>query len=194
MKKLNSLTEIEHIIKQSLPTVTIYGIFELVAGMFLLGIENSLKLLPGLLVLLPGILDLRGNISSTLGSRLGSALHLGYINPDFKMNDDLKINLESSIILNVIMSIFIAFVAYITCMILGFEHMSFLAFVFISLVSGTLSGIFLTFLTAFIAILTYNRGWDPDNITTPLAATLGDITMVLFLLLTVKLTIWVGLL
>ena len=50
------------------------------AGILLGKVEQTLLLLPGLVVLVPAAVSMRGNIYSALGSRLNTQLHLGTIN------------------------------------------------------------------------------------------------------------------
>ena len=44
----------------------------IIAGIFLLGLIDKLSLIPGLLILLPGFLEMHGNISGSLTGRLVS--------------------------------------------------------------------------------------------------------------------------
>src|SRR5213596_3288415 len=50
---------------------------DLVAGLTLGSITGTLESLPGLLVLVPAAIGMRGNIFGALGSRLGTAVHTG---------------------------------------------------------------------------------------------------------------------
>src|SRR6266704_7041096 len=50
---------------------------DLVAGLTLGAITGTLESLPGLLVLVPAAIGMRGNIFGGLGSRLGTAIHTG---------------------------------------------------------------------------------------------------------------------
>ena len=185
--------DFKSMIKQSTPLITFYGIFELFAGLFLVGISKRMELIPGILILLPGILDMRGNISCALGSRLGSALHMGYIKPAFRFDDEMKANIFSSLILSIVMSIILAALSYWISLFMNIKNVSFALLFFISVLSSTLSGIFLTFLTVSVAIMTYRKGLDPDNITTPLLATIGDIAMVAFIAFSIEIAFMVGL-
>ena len=105
--------------KQSLPLLILCGIGAIIAGS-IIGIMNSpnegenlfLKI-PGLLIVIPGIIAMRGNISTALGSRLGSAYHLGVINTDNLFNKELKENITASLLLSLIMSFIIGILAYI---------------------------------------------------------------------------------
>src|SRR5499427_8787677 len=50
---------------------------DLVAGLTLGSITGTLESLPGLLVLVPAAIGMRGNVFGALGSRLGTAIHAG---------------------------------------------------------------------------------------------------------------------
>jgi mgtE-like transporter len=48
------------------------------------------------------------------------------------------------------------------------------------------SGVILAAVTVVVSIVSYLRGWDPDNVTAPLMATIGDlITMVSIFLIAI---------
>ncbi|HQP71774.1 MAG TPA: magnesium transporter MgtE, partial [Methanoculleus sp.] len=54
-----------------------------VAGIYLGSVRENLLLIPGLMVLLPSIIHIRGSIAGVLASRLSSAMHLGEFSVDF---------------------------------------------------------------------------------------------------------------
>jgi mgtE-like transporter len=60
------------------------GIGEVFAGALFGHSTETLDILPGLIVLVPALIGLRGNINTTMGSRLGSAVHMGLRNPLIK--------------------------------------------------------------------------------------------------------------
>jgi mgtE-like transporter len=136
--------------------------------------KNLFLEIPGLIVVIPAIIAMRGNISTALGSRLGSAYHLGLINADNLWNDNLKQNVLGSIILSFLVSILIGILAYVSSLLMGVAP-SFVKLVIIVLVAGIISAIILTLLTILIIYLVFKRGYDPDNITGPALATFGDI-------------------
>src|ERR1043165_10006263 len=49
----------------------------LVTGLTLASITNTLTTLPGLFILIPAAIGMRGNIFGALGSRLGPQIHAG---------------------------------------------------------------------------------------------------------------------
>ena len=179
---------LKSILKQSIPIFTLCTFGGVAAGVILNWITLDLKLVPGIIILLPAVLGMRGNISGALGSRIASALHLGLIHPELKWNKTLSINLQASLILNTLMSIISGFLAYISYMLFlspGESPASLPQLVLISFFSGSLAGLILSLLTVSLALLTYSRGLDPDNILAPSLATIGDIITVLCLLLSI---------
>ncbi len=175
------------IMRESVPILFLLLLGELLAGVILANGELKLSQIPGLLILLPAILSLRGNISSALGSRFGSYMHLGLIEPEVKMSTFkktvVKENFYASMLLNIMMSIALGIFAYFTALLTGVTDASIVVLTFVAVVAGFLSGFFLIFLTIFLAVFTSSKGMDPDNVLTPTVATIGDIFTLLFLFL-----------
>ena len=170
----------KEMVKQSLPLILMCGLGAIVAGSTLNLMNSSnpdsnlfLKI-PGLIVVIPAIIAMRGNISTALGSRLGSAYHLGVIDKDNLWNNDLKQNVLGSLVLSLTMSFLIGILAYVTSFVMG-ANPNALVLILIVLLAGLLSAFILTLMTIIIIFFVFKRGWDPDNITGPALATFGDI-------------------
>ena len=71
--------ELKGIVAQSLPFLLLLTIGDLLAGSIFSHLSISFSIIPGIIIIVPAIIGMRGNISSALGSRLGSAAHLGII-------------------------------------------------------------------------------------------------------------------
>ncbi|MDP3034088.1 MAG: magnesium transporter [Methanobacteriaceae archaeon] len=152
--------------------ISIFG--GIIAGVFLSLMTEQLEAFPGLMVLIPGAIGMRGNIFGALGSRLASNLHIGTLSPELKKSSVLSYNITASLILTLLMSIFLAFMARGLCILLGFESMNILDFTIISVLGGFFSSIILLPATILISLKSYENGWDPDNVTAPLISTAGD--------------------
>lgn len=161
-------------VKQSLPLIFLCGLGGVVAGNTLGVMVEVLQEIPGLIVVIPAIIALRGNISTAFGSRLGSAYHLGIIDADNMWNEDLKQNIISSLVLSFLVSLTIGVLAYLTSLLIGI-YPDPIKLIIIVLIAGIVSAIFLTTMTIGIIFLVFKRGYDPDNITGPALATFGDI-------------------
>ncbi|MCG2827958.1 magnesium transporter [Methanothermobacter sp. K4] len=165
----------KRVIGESFVALFICALGDLVAGIFLGKMSPLLESYPGLLVLIPGAIGMRGNIFGALGSRLGSGLHIGTLSPELRKSDVLTENIEATIILTVVMSIFLGFMAWVFCHIFGFRSMGIMDFIVISVAGGIISGAVLLPATVLISLKSYENGWDPDNVTTPLIAASGDL-------------------
>ncbi|MCK5609336.1 magnesium transporter [Candidatus Pacearchaeota archaeon] len=168
-------------VKQTLPLLLICVMLGLLAGVVLGGMKASLEALPGLLVLVPAILATRGNIFGAFGSRLGSALHQGLIRPELKRDNNLMHSITAALGEGVIMSIVVAVIAHYVILALGRDSIGIIPLTAISLIAGVVSGIVLTVLILVLAFAGYRRGIDPDNITGPIATTVGDLLAMLAL-------------
>lgn len=162
-------------VKQSLPLIVMCGLGAIVAGVTL-GLMINFDLfgdIPGLIVVFPAIIAMRGNISTALGSRLGSAYHLGVINTDNLFNEELKQNIVGSLVLSLLVSITIGFLAYVSSLLVGVNP-DLLMLISVVIIAGVISGLILMLLTIGIIYLVFKYGFDPDNITGPALATFGD--------------------
>lgn len=180
------------IIEETLPVILLFAFVGLFTGGFLNGVIAESAMTPGLLIIVPGLLGLRGNISSALGARLSSGLHLGYISTK-KFSKGLRVNIEVSILLSLFISFVLSFLAWQTCMYIGGPCMSLVNFVLITVMTGLMSGVLMSFTTSGIAIMSYRHGLDPDNTTLPAAASVGDIITMICLLISIKFVLGLGL-
>ena len=177
---------VRSIVVQGLSILFICTFIELGAGFTLKGMEERFALIPGLAIMVLPLLDLRGNINGALASRLGTALHSGIIRPKLKLTAELKVNLAASLILSFIASTTIGGLSWFVGAMMGLT-MNILQLMVVAIVAGFISGLILALLTVFAAVFTYLRGWDPDNITSPAMATVGDFLTVFCIYLAVLL-------
>ena len=104
---------------------------DLLAGATLGFMTNTLTLLPGLMVLIPPAIGMRGNIFGALGSRLGTAMHIGTFEFSFRRGSILRQNMESSLLLTLIVSFLMGVLAKIMAEAFGISSTR-QEFVFIS--------------------------------------------------------------
>ena len=175
-KKINLfIKSTKRTLGESLFALFICAIGDLITGIVLGKMSHFLEAYPGLIVLIPGAIGMRGNIFGALGSRLGSNLHIGTLSTELRKSKVLNENIKATIILTIIMSIFLGVMAWIICELLNFKSIGVVDFTLISVMGGIISGVFLLPATVLIALKSYENGWDPDNVTTPLIAASGDL-------------------
>ena len=148
---------------------------DLLAGLTLGSITGTLESLPGLLVLVPAAIGMRGNVFGALGSRLGTAVHTGTFRMSGRRDTVVGQNLAASLSMSLSVSFVLAFLAKAICVAFGLENtISIADFVVISVIGGFLSSIVVMGITVGVATLGVRHNWDLDNVTSPIVTAAGD--------------------
>lgn len=152
----------------------------LVAGLLLSFLLDKIYLIPGIIIMIPGFMEMRGNISGTLSARLSSALFLGKIKPKFSRGKILNGNVAAAFFLVLIVSALIGVIAYLANLI--FFGQSVIQLVLVSFVAGVISNVIEIPITIATVFWLFRKGHDPDNIMGPYVTTTGDIISILSLM------------
>ena len=169
------VSEHKSIIKESLIALLICAIGDLCAGLILGKMTFFLETFPGLLVIIPGAIGMRGNIFGSFASRLSTNLHIGIISPKFEFSEQINYNIFSSFVLTLVLSLFLAIIAKILCILLHQPSMELIDFILISVIAGVISNLIMLPITMLVSFKSFEHGWDPDNITSPIIAAFGDL-------------------
>jgi mgtE-like transporter len=149
---------------------------DLLAGLTLGAITHTLQNLPGLLVLVPAAIGMRGNIFGALGSRLGTTIHTGTFRLSRRPDTIVGQNVLASLSLTFSVSLALAVLAKAVAVGFGLSHtISIADFVVISVVGGVVSSIVVLALTLGVAAGSVRFGWDMDNVAAPLVTAAGDV-------------------
>lgn len=160
---------------QSLVALGVALLASLVAGLTLAAITGTLENLPGLLILIPAAIGLRGTIFGALGARLSTAIHSGTFRLSSRADTVLGQNVLAAGALTIFASVVLAVLAKVVSVGFGLEQsISVADFVVISVVGGVLSSLVVLALTVLLAAGSVRFGWDPDNVTAPLVTATGD--------------------
>ena len=161
-----------------LAALVIAAIADLIAGIFLTTMEDYLLTITGMMILIYCAIGMRGNIFGSMGSRLGTSMHMGTFKMTFKKNSVLRSNVEAALALTLSLSIIMGVVGWVVTVLFFGPTIDPFRFVFISLVGGILAGVIVVIFNIIIAYVGFKRDWDVDNITAPLIAAAGDIATV----------------
>jgi mgtE-like transporter len=161
--------------RQSLVALSIGLVASLVAGLTLGAISDTLEELPGLLVLVPAAIGLRGTIFGALGARLGTSIHTGTFGLSARADTVLGQNVLASGVLTLVTSVVLAFLAKGVAVGFGLDGtISVVDFLVISLVGGLVSSAVVMVLTVSLAANSVRHSWDLDNVMAPLVTAAGD--------------------
>jgi mgtE-like transporter len=162
--------------RQSLVALAFNSATSFAAGAMLVGFEGTWRRLAPMLILVPPAIGLRGNVFSTLGNRLSTAIHTGAFRLSFKRDSVLAQNLLASFTLTFLMSVLLAAIAMVLATALGVaKHVSFLELSMISVVGGLLGSAVVAAATVALAMGAVRYEWDLDNLVAPMVGTLGDV-------------------
>ncbi len=190
----NGQALILRVYKEAVPVIVFTVLAELFAGSLLLSLEyGHFANLVGLFVLVPGLMQIRGNISTSLAQRLGSGTHLGTISWVQGLNKPLQANIKAAFSLVIVMSFSLGIGAWavtrITIFLLILQGipillpvLSLAQFLTIAIITALLASSLQVTITVTVALQAHARGLDPDNITIPIVATIGDIITIACLL------------
>src|SRR3954454_3051631 len=149
---------------------------DLIAGLTLGSITGTLESLPGLLVLVPAAIGMRGNVFGALGSRLGTAIHTGTFRLSRRRTTVVGQNVLAALALTLSVSLALAVLAKAVAVVFGVaDTISVADFVVISIIGGAVSSVVVLGLTLAVAAGAVRFGWDMDNVASPLVTAAGDI-------------------
>ena len=155
----------------------------LISGTLLSSNETLLYTVPIILLVLPALNSLIGDISTVLVSRLTTHLYIGTLQPKIQKSERLKDDFYGLLITLLLSLGALIFLGYLVSMISGIEIVNPLL---ISLIMcSTVLIIFaIMFLLSFISSIgLFKRGMDPNNFLIPLITSLADFLTPLFLII-----------
>jgi mgtE-like transporter len=165
--------------RQSIVGLAINSSTSLIAGLFIAAIADSFALFPGLLVMVPAAIGLRGNVFSALGSRVSTSIHAGDYRASLRFGSVMGDNAASSVALTAVTSFGLALVAAAVAVVFGVEgDVSVLDLVTISIIGGLLASALVLVITLTLVAAAVRSDWDLDNLVAPVVSTFGDVITV----------------
>jgi mgtE-like transporter len=146
-----------------------------VAGLVLGSMTGTLEELPGLLVLIPAAVGMRGAIFGAMGARLGTGVAAGLFEPTLRRGSLLSRNVVVGIVSALLTSFYLAGLASLVASAFSREGViPFWDLVTISVTGGVLASSIALVVTIGIAVLSFRKGWDLDAVSTPMVTAIGD--------------------
>ncbi|HVM54026.1 MAG TPA: magnesium transporter [Acidimicrobiales bacterium] len=162
--------------RQALIALGLNASTSLVAGAFLGSMRDTFAEKPGLLVLVPAAIGLRGNTFTPVGNRLSTAIHTGTFSLSRNPRSVLGQNVTAAVVLTIAVSVLLGVVAKVIAVALGqAESVPLADFVTVSTIGGVLASAVVLASTIGIAGGAVRWGWDLDDVGAPLVSTLGDV-------------------
>lgn len=162
--------------RQGLVSLAVNSSTSLVAGAFLGAIVGTLESFPGLLVLVPAAIGMRGNIFGAFGNRVSTSIHAGTFNLSARRDTVLGQNVLAAAVLTLGVSLLGAVAAKTIAVGLGVPGtIGVLDLALVSLLGGVLASVVVLAATVSLTAGAVRYGWDLDNVCAPVVSTLGDV-------------------
>jgi len=163
-------------IRQSLVALSFSSLAAVVAGALLAAMTGTLERYPGLLVLVPAAIGMRGNIFGALGSRLATSIHAGTFRMSRRPETLVMQNVIASGVLSLVTAVALAILTKVLSPIFGLDSVVAISdLLVLSAVGALLSFLVLIAVTLAMAARSAQHGWDLDDVNAPLVSAVGDV-------------------
>ncbi len=160
---------------QTLGALGLNSITSFVAGAIMVALIPTFREVPGLLVLMTPAIGLCGNVFTTFGNRLSTAIHIGTYSPSLRGRGVMGQNLRAAFTLVGAMSVALAVLARLLASVIGQPTVALPELVAIAVVGGLLGAVPNVLLAVALTRGAVRRGWDLDNLVAPVVSTFGDV-------------------
>jgi mgtE-like transporter len=177
-------------LRQGLVALALSTLAGFVAGLTLAHITGTLEELPGLIVLIPAAVGMKGTIFGAIGARLGTANVAGLLEPTLRRGGVLQRNVYVAVVTTFSSALWLAVLSVLASAAFGEPSISLWRLATISVVGGAIGSALILMITLILSVLSSRRGWDLDSVSTPMVTALGDMTTLPSLFLATYLLRW----
>lgn len=165
-------------LRQGLVALLLSTLAGLTAGLTLSSITDTLREIPGLMILIPAAVGMKGTIFGAIGARLGTSINAGLFEVSRDREGVLYQNVYVGVVTTFSSALYLALLARASAALFGLPSVSVLDLVTISVVGGALGSAVALLVTLGLALLSHRRGYDLDAVATPMVTAIGDMTTI----------------
>jgi len=159
-------------VRESLITMVFVAFIVNVTGTVLRGISQIVENRKEIYVVYPALIDMIGDVGSVVGSTATTKLALGLLKPSFssirKHASSIITAWSASILMFCVLAVSAIFMTG------NFSLPAFINLLIILLATNIIAASIIILVSYGIAILTFKKGWDPDNFVIPIESSLAD--------------------
>jgi mgtE-like transporter len=162
-------------VRQAFVANCISAATSLVAGIVLASMGGRIEDVPGLLILIPVSIGMRGNIFGAMAARLGTSIHSGLFEVSSRRDGALYQNVYAAALLTIATSVAMGVLARSVAGLFGLTSVSLWDLIVVALIGGILSSAFVLAFTVYLSAASFRQGWDLDSVGAVLITTVGDV-------------------
>ncbi len=190
-QRASFLWELRSFVRESLLAILVSLVIVVLAGMLFGSLRDALVALPGLTLLVPGALAMRGNVFASMGARLGTALHTGELSSRTRGSPRLREEVIVVLVQLFLGAIVLAVIGRVTALVVGLSTVTLMELVVTAVMGSLVAGTVELLVTVEVAISAHRKGWDPDNVTAPVITAVADLVSIPSLLGAAFLVVWI---
>lgn len=153
-----------------------FNLLGVLAGAILATLSAYTSANPWILVLVPPLLTVRGNVGGILCGRLSTSLYLGFVKPTLRKNTSYYYaTIASTFVMSFIFSIVIGAFSFLVVNAMGGGQLSLTDSLSLSILAMMICTTLTLFITSSVAFVSYRKGVNPEVILYPILSTVNDI-------------------
>ncbi len=184
LKNLNSFTAI---IKETFPILVGVMLFNVITGLYL---EQTAELVfvtyPFLIIGIPALVNIAGDMADVFLARITSALFTGRIKIGFKPYLLSLTNFIGTYAVACSGYVFLSLILYFLNEIILHVSITMFQMLIVFILAGSIAFSFSSMIGLIIAHIVFLKGLNPDNFTPPITTSLGDVVGTVSLLMLVN--------
>ncbi len=177
---VDSSWDLRRLVASTFPLLVVLSALEIGSGVILEGLRDSYLNNPSLLVLVPVMIGMGGNLGSMLSSRLSTRLHLGTTRLDPR-DPVVASNIVAVFGLALTVFVLLGFSTYGLGRTVIQGSLSLATVLTVSVLSGTVLASVVVVVSLVATYLAYVTGVDPDDVVIPVVTNVCDILGVVIL-------------
>jgi len=158
-------------IKESFLTLILVTFIVNVTGSFLVRITEVIGSRPEIYIVYPALIDTMGDVGSIVGSTATTKLVLGTLKSSFSSIKQHLNEIGGAWAASLVMFMLYSVISCVTQRMSVLKLLRFTALLFVTNILAALSMVIIAYA---IGVLTYRKGWDPDNFVIPIESSLAD--------------------
>jgi len=176
-------------LKESFFTLIFVAVIVNITGAVLSRISASVTKESEIYIVFPALMAIIGDVGAVVGSTATTKLALGLLDVSFS---DMKNHLREIFSAWIASLIIFVFFSFLSLSIRGtFSLELFLIFTFLLLITNVIAASAIILISYAVAILTFQKGLDPDNFVIPIESVLADSITSIALLVALFLVGWI---
>ena len=163
------------VLREGLPLLLPLSLLGITAGVLYTNQLDALISAAAVLILISPFMNGCGSIGGILTSRIGTEMHMGMIDPVLFPQKTVLKHFGENYIYAVIFLPLMGAISHYAALLLGITTPGLLLMVLLSLAAGLLVVTAMNLLGYYTAVITYRRGFDPDNFGVPVVTSSIDL-------------------